>query len=131
MRRLATKLGLLPKVASIFPDICVPSAVRLPSNEARWSLPLNEPSATSPPRPVCDPPVATDTSPLASCVCTAKLEKSKANLSPRTSEPVARAVAPAAVTEASRRVSAPMVPATLPPAVEAPSLPFRNLGMPA
>ena len=113
------------------PDICVPIAVRLPSNEARWSLPLKAPSAASPPSPVCGLPVATDTNPLASCACRTKLERSNANLSPSTSEPVARALAPAAVTDALRRVSASIVPATLPPAVEAPSLPFRNFGRPA
>jgi hypothetical protein len=131
MRRLAEKLGLAANVASMRPDICVPIAVRLPSNEARWSLPLKAPWAASPPRPVCGRPVATDTKPLASCASSAKLARSKANLSPSTSEPVARAVAPAAVTDALRRVSASIVPATLPPAVEAPSLPFKNFGMPA
>ena len=75
--------------------------------------------------------MATETSRLASWACTLKFEKSKPNLSPSTSEPVACAVAPAAVTDAPRSARASVVPATLPPAVEAPSLPLRNFGRPA
>ena len=95
-------LGRSPRVASIWPDIGVPTAVRLPSKMARFSLPLKAPAAEMAPMPLCARPVAADSSRLASCVSRPKLEKSKRKLSPSASAPVARPVAPSMVTVALR-----------------------------
>lgn len=66
IRRLAVMLGRSPKVASIWPDIGVPTAVRLPSKVTRFSSPLKAPAAEMAPMPLCARPVATDRSRLAS-----------------------------------------------------------------
>jgi len=111
--------------------IAVPTAMRLPSKLTRCASPLKAPATSIAPVLAPGRPVATASSRLASCVCSAKLEKSKRKFWPSASAPLARIVAPSRVAVASRSVIASSVPAMLPPADAAPILPLANLGRPA
>ena len=54
--RLAVMLGRLPSVASTWPVIAVPNAVRLPSKATRCPSPLKAPAAEIAPMPACGAP---------------------------------------------------------------------------
>ena len=80
---VAVTTGRAASLISIVPVISLPSATRSPSKSTRAGSPLKVPVADSAPRPLCELPLATDTSRLASAACNEKRAKSKRKSGPR------------------------------------------------